>query len=868
MKIKYSITAAFASMLLLTACNDNSWNNLYIDDFDGNSATSNPVTVTYTLTDADYQAIGKALYKSDGTPEEQAAANSIRDNHFFDQTSPFPIEVAVPVFLDQANTDFQVYDVGSKVQVGLAVAQGVPEELKAISAAPRLKLYGTPSSSEIASQLSSAYPGASAGQSVVVSYENGTSTSTRSAKTRSTSNLSNNSVGRFIYTPKSLQKQGTRAATSVWTVDYALTQMNGGYTGEAIVSGVISSITEISTSFGNATYYIKDALADEQELLVYRGYGYGNEKFTSEDDLKVGQQVYVSGKLVDYNGTFEFTTGSQLLTESELPSGGGSGSGGDSGSGDTGSGSGSGSGDTGTGGGSGSGSGGTLTPGEGMEYLTSKIKDLTSGQTLTATAMVTAQSSNGVVLTDMGGSIFYFNPSINLKDYAIGTVVYFSGNVAAFNNGFQIDNTALIIPVGDGAYVYPTPAAYTGAQIDAACKTTTPFQPVYVSVEGVLTISGNYYNLAVDGASSTVSIYNPSAEIKALLQNGQKYTINGYFTSVTASGPFFNIIATEVEAYLTNELDLTNVIYTYTGSAWSPATNATVLAPSAYSHMGFSINALSNPELYLPNYMKTAFPYALPDTEMFVAYNLKDTSCGCSLLIFDGTNWSVNNNYLENRLAEFSKSADGYLFRKYLGEETYYPFTANEIQLNAGYLFVANGYDVCAGPVEPTSGYYAYMYPQPIEFNEEDGSVTIPTSENTYTFLSEVEYNGNIIQAPEGKFVIQQADGKFIYCGTPSYYNFGVRADNPWINSDGTIQNAYLWSATKQSDGTWEIACDYQYQDTGDWNHKIIWYSDSYSNFANYTPAQFATHSDAVLIKLYISEDFASSSDNDNNTEE
>lgn len=80
------------------------------------------------------------------------------------------------------------------------------------------------------------------------------------------------------------------------------------------VKGFISEIQEVSTSYGNATYFISDDKSTTGQLEVYRGYGLGGAKFTSESEIKVGDEVIVYGKLVDYNGTHEFTTGSQIYS--------------------------------------------------------------------------------------------------------------------------------------------------------------------------------------------------------------------------------------------------------------------------------------------------------------------------------------------------------------------------------------------------------------------------------------------------------------------------------------------------------------------------------------------------------------------------
>lgn len=79
----------------------------------------------------------------------------------------------------------------------------------------------------------------------------------------------------------------------------------------AYAKGKVASITELSTQFGNCTYTITDGSAT---LQVYRGYYLNGDKFTSEDQLKVGDEVVVSGDLVNYMGnTPQFTTGSQLV---------------------------------------------------------------------------------------------------------------------------------------------------------------------------------------------------------------------------------------------------------------------------------------------------------------------------------------------------------------------------------------------------------------------------------------------------------------------------------------------------------------------------------------------------------------------------
>ena len=77
---------------------------------------------------------------------------------------------------------------------------------------------------------------------------------------------------------------------------------------EVYVKGTITMIDEVSTSYGNATYWIGDGTEySANDLEIFRGYYLEGENFTAEDQIKVGDNVIVYGKLVDYKGTKEMT---------------------------------------------------------------------------------------------------------------------------------------------------------------------------------------------------------------------------------------------------------------------------------------------------------------------------------------------------------------------------------------------------------------------------------------------------------------------------------------------------------------------------------------------------------------------------------
>ena len=81
------------------------------------------------------------------------------------------------------------------------------------------------------------------------------------------------------------------------------------------VIGTITKIKEVSTQYGNATYWISDGNEyTSDDLQIFRGYSLDGEKFKAEDQIKVGDKVIVYGKLVDYNGTKEMTNGSSICS--------------------------------------------------------------------------------------------------------------------------------------------------------------------------------------------------------------------------------------------------------------------------------------------------------------------------------------------------------------------------------------------------------------------------------------------------------------------------------------------------------------------------------------------------------------------------
>lgn len=178
------------------------------------------------------------------------------------------------------------------------------------------------------------------------------------------------------------------------------------------------------------------------------------------------------------------------------------------------------------------------------EDPTTPIANVELNGTYTVKGVVTAISSRGFILTDDSGSIFFYNANYK-ANYVVGQELTITGKISQYNKGLQIDGASATIVEGEVVdYEYPTPATADAAAIDAFIANTANRFATYVELTGDLDISGNYYNVAVEGTTNMGSIYYPSNEIKAALATGTNITVKGYAIAVSG-GKYYNIVVSE-----------------------------------------------------------------------------------------------------------------------------------------------------------------------------------------------------------------------------------------------------------------------------------------------------------------------------------
>ena len=88
---------------------------------------------------------------------------------------------------------------------------------------------------------------------------------------------------------------------------------NGANSSEINAKGVIKSIKEVSTTYKNATYTIGDETTSET-VTIYRGKYIDGADFTSTDQIKIGDEVVIKGRVTNYKGSKQFSTGSRIVS--------------------------------------------------------------------------------------------------------------------------------------------------------------------------------------------------------------------------------------------------------------------------------------------------------------------------------------------------------------------------------------------------------------------------------------------------------------------------------------------------------------------------------------------------------------------------
>lgn len=109
----------------------------------------------------------------------------------------------------------------------------------------------------------------------------------------------------------------TNTAETAYTIAKAkeLIDAGKGLSENVYVKGTVSQASkELNATYGSLSYYISDDGKKGNELQVYGGLSFDGKKFTSIDDIKVGDVVVVYGKLKKFNTTYELDKNNILIS--------------------------------------------------------------------------------------------------------------------------------------------------------------------------------------------------------------------------------------------------------------------------------------------------------------------------------------------------------------------------------------------------------------------------------------------------------------------------------------------------------------------------------------------------------------------------
>ena len=364
------------------------------------------------------------------------------------------------------------------------------------------------------------------------------------------------------------------------------------------VKGIVCKIDEISPQYGNATYYLSDdgSFTAGGWLEVYRGLWLNGASITKGDEFSVGDELTIEGSLMNYKGTpetkektaivvshvkslisvdaFSFdelpcidTTFNMVVTAKESPL--------------------------------------LVSCDADWLQITDVNKDGSyklhadeNSRTAKRTANITIKGPTAlkiIGITQAGApstgasvsEIIEAADNDQVQTLPTSVVVALTTKGAVLSDGqkaiYAYGDKAAALTIGDGVKMAATKTTYNGVpeikditdvfvdsqgntvehptstDITASAPEYAATVAEYVKLSGTLTVSGNYYNIAINGVDPEVlqgSITYPVDELNAKSFDGKAITVTGYFnginTNKTTGVKYINVIATKIDEFVDN----------------------------------------------------------------------------------------------------------------------------------------------------------------------------------------------------------------------------------------------------------------------------------------------------------------------------
>ena len=205
--------------------------------------------------------------------------------------------------------------------------------------------------------------------------------------------------------------------------------------------------------------------------------------------------------------------------------------------------------------------------------------------------VVTAVNKYSFLLSDHTGSILVYMGSSWNQDVYEGQKIKLQGTTTVYAKATQFSKDVTYEVVGEEEINYPAYKSIGGMEADLFASASS-ITPTFVKVYGVLSISGNYYNLAINNANVAIgSISYPINGDELAGLNGKFIQVYGYLTGVSGSNTYLNIIATSVTEVLdisisqANDIASTKLHNEYTEEAYKITATITDISNTTYGNM-------------------------------------------------------------------------------------------------------------------------------------------------------------------------------------------------------------------------------------------------------------------------------------------
>jgi len=165
-----------------------------------------------------------------------------------------------------------------------------------------------------------------------------------------------------------------------------------------------------------------------------------------------------------------------------------------------------------------------------------------AGASVFTEGLVVAAYERGFLIEDETGKVLVYEGKA--PSAAVGDKVSVSGVTSKYANLIQIGSPSVEVKSSGNDVKYPEPVVLDGAGMDAQLAST---EISYIEYTGVLSVSGSYYNVAVEGASTAVgSVSYPGEALGLNDLDGKSVTVTGYYIGMTKN-MYVNTMAVSVE---------------------------------------------------------------------------------------------------------------------------------------------------------------------------------------------------------------------------------------------------------------------------------------------------------------------------------